>query len=111
MSSIGASGVVVGPNRSEWVLPERQIGKILVEIFKEVPQVKSICARFSPNEIGIWTILENYDRNAREQVYERELKVCELLSLRDFDFRVTSLDLVSPSDLVRMGSVEIYKRD
>jgi hypothetical protein len=95
---------------SDWITPNQEITKILVEEFKQVPEVKSICAQFGSEEITIWTLLESYDRGAREKVYEKELKVCKLLSIYDFDFRVTSIDLVSPDELVRTGSYRIYGR-
>jgi hypothetical protein len=96
--------------RSEWVPPEQEVKLILVNLFKAIPQVKSICAQFGAEEIIIWTLLESYDREAREKVYEKELEVCAMLRLYDFDFRVTSIDLVSPDELIRSGSHEIYRR-
>ena len=95
---------------SEWVPPEQEVKLILVNLFKSIPQVKSICAQFGAEEIIIWTLLESYDRKAREKVYEKELEVCRMLRLYDFDFRVTSIDLVSPDELIRSGSHEIYRR-
>src|SRR5688572_8219403 len=53
-----------------WIGPEQQVTRILVESFKQVPQVKSICAQFDADGITIWTLLESYDREAREKVYE-----------------------------------------
>lgn len=99
------------PDDSEWVLPNHEVKKILVDAFKQVPQVKSICVRFGSDEVAIWTLLESYDRDARQQVYEKELELCTMLKVRDFDFRVTSVDLVSPAELVRAGSLEIYRRN
>lgn len=95
---------------SDWIWPDQEITKILVEEFKQVPEVKSICATFSSEEITILTLLESYDRDAREKVYEKELKICKFLHLHDFDFRVTSIDLVSTDELVRTGSHKIYWR-
>ena len=94
----------------DWVLPEQEISRVLVEMFKQIPEVKSICARFSANEITIWTLLESYDREAREKIYSKELEICKYLSFFDFDFRVTSIDLVSPDELINAGSCEIYRR-
>lgn len=98
--------------RSEtcWILPEHAITRILVESFREVPQVQFIYAQFCADGITIWTILDSYDRQARGQVYDRELAICEHLRIFDFDFRVTSSDIVQPSDLARAGSREIYRR-
>lgn len=93
-----------------WNYPDQEITKILVEKFKQVPQVKSICAQFCPEEITIWTLLDTYDRTAREKVYEKELEICELLRIHDFDFRVTSIELVDPDELIRTGSYQIYRR-
>jgi hypothetical protein len=115
MSSVGVSSqdryshVFVSEN-SSWIVPDQAIIKILVKEFKQVPQVQSICAQFSHEEITIWTLLKSYNRNAREKVYEKELKICELLRIYDFDFRVTSIDLVSPDELVHTGSYQIYRR-
>jgi hypothetical protein len=99
-----------GSDNSGWTVPDQEITKILVEKFKRVPQVKSICAHFFQGEITIWTLLESYNRSAREKVYEKELEICKLVGVYDFDFRVTSIDLVSPDDLVRTGSHQIYRR-
>jgi hypothetical protein len=93
-----------------WNYPDQEITKILVEKFKQVPQVKSICAQFCSEEITIWTLLDTYDRTAREKVYEKELEICELLRSHDFDFRVTSIELVDPDELIRTGSYQIYRR-
>jgi len=117
-SSLSMSGVSVlttdsmlqESDRSEWAYPQQEVKRILVDLFSTIPQVKSICARFGSEEITIWTLLDSYDRKAREKVYEKELKVCRMLGLYDFDFRVTSIQLVSPGELVRSGSLQIYRR-
>lgn len=101
---------VLEPEHSEWVYPEQEVKRILVDLFKEIPPVKSICARFGSEGITIWTLLESYDRDARDKVYEKELEVCRMLHIYDFDFRATSIDLVSPEELVRTGSHQIYSR-
>jgi len=95
---------------SDWIYPEQEITRFLVEAFRKIPQVKSICAQFGSEEITIWTLLEGYDREAREQVYQEELKVCRKLHVYDFDFRASSVDLVSPEELIQAGSREIYRR-
>ena len=95
---------------SNWIYPDREIANFLARLFSKVPQVKSICAQFGPEEITIWTLLEHYDRKAREQVYKKELEICQTFGLYDFDFRVSSVDLISPNELVRLGGHEIYKR-
>jgi hypothetical protein len=95
---------------SEWIYPEQQVARVLVDLFKEIPQVKSICAQFGDDQITVWTLLDSYDRDAREKVYGKELEVCRLLKIHNFDFRVTSADLVPPEDLVAAGSREIYNR-
>lgn len=95
---------------SGWVYPNQEIASVLVELFKEIPQVKSICAKFGSDEIVVWTLLDSYDRDAREKVYGKELELCQLLRIHNFDFRVTSADLVPPEELVAAGSREIYKR-
>ena len=115
MTSVGVSSenrqlVPWESENSDWVYPDQEIARVLVEVFKQVPQVESICAQFGPEEITIWTLLESYDREAREKVYGKELEVCRLLGIYDFDFRVTSIKLVSPGELVSTGSHEIYRR-
>lgn len=95
---------------SGWIYPNQEIASVLVELFKEIPQVTSICAKFGSDEIVVWTLLDSYDRDAREKVYGKELKLCQLLRIHNFDFRVTCADLVPPEDLVAAGSREIYKR-
>ena len=102
---------ISGPEESEWVPPEQEITKILVESFKEIRQVASICVESSEDGITIWTLLDSYDRVARGKVYEKELHFCRTLRVYDFDFRVTSIDLVSPQELIEGGSSkEIYHR-
>jgi hypothetical protein len=101
---------ILGDENSSWISPDQEITKILVEDFKQVPQVKSICAYFCPEEITIWTLLDSYDRDAREKVYEKELEICKQLRTHDFDFRVTSIDLVAPDELIRTGAYQIYRR-
>jgi hypothetical protein len=110
MSVSSEDSHISGVEIYSWIYPDQEITKILVEEFKQVPQVKSICAQFGPGEITIWTLLESYDRAAREKIYEKELKICELLRMYDFDFRVTSIELVVPDELVRTGSYQIYRR-
>ena len=87
----------------------RRSPSLLVKAFQEVPQVQSICAQFGP-AITIWTLLESYDREAREHIYQKELEICQSLRIYDFDFRASSVDLVSPEELIRAGSREIYRR-
>jgi hypothetical protein len=95
---------------AQWTGPEQEVFRVLADCFSKVPQVASICAQFSKEEVVIWTLLEKYDRAAREKVYQKELEVCQRLGIYDFDFRVSSAQLVDPNELVRAGSVEIYKR-
>ncbi len=95
----------------EWIPLTHQVSRVLVEVFKNVREVKSICAQFGPEEVTVWTLLESHDRKAREKVYKKELEVCRILGVYDFEFRVTSFDLVSPEDLARTGLREIYRRD
>lgn len=94
-----------------WIFPENEITRILVESFKAVPQVKSICSESRKHNMAIWTILESDDRDARKEIYKRELQIGERFRLRDFDFRVTSLDLITPEELKNTGFVELYRRD
>jgi hypothetical protein len=96
---------------AQWIQPDQDVSRILVDLFKKVRQVKSICVQFGPEEIMVWTLLKTYDRKARERVYKKEMEVCRVLGVRDFEFRVTSFDLVSPEELIRNGSREIYRRD
>lgn len=114
MSPVGvspANDVVTScdPN-VEWIGHERDIARLLVESFKQIPQVASICAQFVSDGIVIWTLLEAYDREARERVYEKELDICQSIGACDFDFRVSSIDLVPVNELVKAGSHEIFKR-
>ncbi len=95
---------------SAWIYPQQEIIRVLVEKFRRVSQVKSICAQFGPEEITIWTLLGACDRSAREKIYGKELEICQAFRLYDFDFRVSSIDLISPEELVRAGGHEIYKR-
>lgn len=95
---------------SNWVFPEQEVTKILVESFKEIPEVASICAQYNGSEIVIWTILDSHDRDVRSRVYKKELNLCRTLRVYDLDFRATSIDLVSPKQLVEIGSKEIYHR-
>ena len=90
--------------------PECEISRILVESFRKVPQVMSIWAKFSDDGIAIWTLLDSYDRAARGEVYKKELYLCQSRRIYDFDFRVTSIDLVSPQQLADNGLKEIYRR-
>ena len=98
------------PTDSDWIFPQQEITRVLVERFREIPEVKSIISQLGSEEITIWTLLERYDREAREKVYTRELEICQTFRLYDFDFRVSSVDLISPEELVRAGGREIYKR-
>lgn len=111
-ASLSSEDVEIGTSESaQWIHPDQQVSRILVDLFKKVRQVKSICVQFGPEEIMVWTLLESYDRKARESVYKKEMEICRVLRVRDFEFRVTSFDLVSPEELVRNGSHEIYRRD
>lgn len=93
-----------------WIFPEHQLARILVNRFSCVPQVKSICITFGAEGYTVWSLLDSYDRDAREAVYVQELKVCEMLHIYDFDFRVTSIDLVTAEELIATGSIEIFRR-
>ncbi len=95
---------------SEWIFPKQEIIRILVDKFKQVPQVESICAQFGSDEVTIWTILETYNPEARSTIHGKELEICRMLNVFDFDFRVTSADTVSPAELLGNGLFEIYNR-
>jgi hypothetical protein len=111
MSSIAISSgqLVANDGNSDWVLPDQEIAKILVNSFSKIPQVKSICALYRPR-MEIWTILNDYDRAARTKVHEKELEMAAYFRLKDFAFRVTSFDLVQPAELESNGFVELYHR-
>jgi hypothetical protein len=113
MSAVGTPSAdldLASSDEVEWVPPERQITRMLVDLFRQIPEVKSICAQFDADQIRIWTLLESYDREAREKVYEKEMEICRALRVHDFDFRVTSEELVSPEELERTGSRIVYRR-
>ena len=87
------------------------LSRIIADSFKQIPQVRSICAKLGDgDDMTVWTLLESYDRDAREKVYEKELAVCASLHVYDFDFRVTSIALVRPKELVEGGFREVYRR-
>jgi hypothetical protein len=113
MSPVGASSAdfeLIDSGNCEWVTPNRQVSRMLVDLFRQIEKVHSICAEFSVGGIRVWTLLEGYDREARERVYKKEIEICETLGIRDFDFRVTSVDLVSPEELEQAGCRVIYRR-
>jgi hypothetical protein len=95
---------------SEWVTPDREIASMLVRLFSEVEAVSSIFAQFTQDGILIWTLLRDYDRAAREEIYAREMTICERLRLYDFDFRATSVEVVNPESLIRAGARQIFRR-
>lgn len=95
---------------ANWVFPQQEIRHILVESFRKVEAVASICAQIDEDESVIWTLLKTYDREARGQVHKKELEICQALHLYDFDFRVTSIEFVSPEELIGGGFQEIFKR-
>ena len=107
---ISVTDIGISSANARWVNPNRQVARIIADVFSEVPQVQSICVQFGSDFFTVWTLLSAYDPAARERVYERELRICELLNVYDFDFRVSSIDLVSPAELVDTGSVEIFRR-
>lgn len=93
-----------------WIFPEHQLARFLVNRFSVVPELKSICITFGADGYTVWSLLSSYDREAREKIYEQELEICEILHIYDFDFRVTSIELVTPEELVNTGSTEIFRR-
>ena len=97
-------------SKVDWITPDREISRLLVNSFRCIPEVVSICAQFGNDGNTVWTLLKEYDRDARDRIYDKELEICNTLRLIDFDFRVTSIELVSQADLVACGSREIFKR-
>ncbi len=95
---------------SDWISSEMEISNILVESFKQVPQIASIYATFKSDGITIWTLLNTYDRDAREAVYKKEMEICNRLGSCDFDFRVSTVELISPKEMIDTGSREIFSR-
>lgn len=98
------------PENTSWVLPTQNVARVIADSFKTIPQVKSVCYLTGTDGFTVWTLLGKRDSKAREKVYQKELEVCERLNLHDFQFRVTSVDLVSPSELKGTGFVEIFAR-
>jgi len=95
---------------AEWVDLDSTVERLLVKAFCSVPEVCSICVRREDGTTFVWTLLESYDREVREKVYEKELQICKELRIFDFDFRVTSQDLVSLQELVDSGCHEVFSR-
>ena len=85
-NSVSASNVrpiLLELHKSEWVGAEQEVKRFLVERFKEIPLVKSICAQFGTQEIIIWTLLETYDREAPGgSLRERDRGLSETQPLR-----------------------------
>ena len=96
---------------SEWLNSEVDIARILVKSFSKVPEVNSIFIRFQDDEFLVWTILDSYNREARDKIYDKELEIFDNLKLDNFDFRVTSSDLMSPDELDEAGYHKIFSRD
>ena len=101
---------LLGLKQSNGYFQTREIRKILATSFQEIDEVVSVCAQISADESVVWSLLESYDRDVQTRVYEKELEICERLRMYDFDFRVTSIDLVSPAELMAGGFQEIFKR-
>ena len=98
------------PEEAMWASPKQELSRVLVDAFKEIPQVASICVQFSDEEITVWTLLASHDRAARGLVYDAELSLCQELRIFEFDFRVTFVDLVSSQQLTNAGFKEIFHR-
>lgn len=95
---------------SEWLDSEVQIAKVLVKMFRDINEVSSIFLKFEDDGFLVWTLLKSYDRSARERVYEKELEICTSLGIHDFDFRVTSKDLMASDELSGAGYHKIFSR-
>ena len=102
--------VLVRSDEVDWVFPDREIRSLIVKSLMQVGDVEFIYAQINRAESVVWTLLKTYDRSARERVYAKELEVCEMLDIYDFDFRVTSMDLVSPIELSHSGFEKIFRR-
>lgn len=113
--SISTTGVSptesVTESDADWTLPEHDLSRIIVEYFTQVPQVHSIYTAFGDgDDMTVWTLLESYDRDARANIHEKELAICQNVHVYNVDFRVTSHNLVSPAELVDGGFREVYRR-
>src|SRR3990170_1187176 len=95
---------------SQWLDSEVQVATVLVKMFRNINEVSSIFLKFEDDGFLVWTLLKSYDRSARERVYEKELEVCTSLRIYDFDFRVTSKDLMYSDDLSGAGYHKIFSR-
>ena len=106
----GLGDVLVRSDEPDWVFPDREIRSLIVKSLMQVDDVGFIYAQINRAESVVWTLLKTYNRSARERVYAKELEVCDMLDIYDFDFRVTSMDLVSPIELSDSGFEEIFRR-
>ena len=93
-----------------WVFPDREIRYLIVNPIMQIEEVSFIYAKINPDESVVWTLLKTYDRSARERVYAKELEVRDMLSVYGFDFRATSVELVSPTELSESGFEQIFSR-
>jgi hypothetical protein len=93
-----------------WIFPEQHVARILATTLGAISQVESVCVHFGRETFTVWTLLKKRDAKARERVYEKEMRLCEALNVHDFDFRVSSIGLVSPDELKKTGLLEIFRR-
>ena len=95
---------------SKWLEGDVEVSHQLVKLFSQVPEVCAIFIKFQDDEFIVWTILKDYDREARDRIYDRELEICAALRVDNFDFRVTSKDLMSPDELNGAGYFQIFSK-
>jgi hypothetical protein len=107
---LSLTSVSVPTTDGQWLSPTQQVARVVADTISEVGAVRSVCMQSSPECHTVWTLMQSYDPDARDAVYTRELRICERLNAYDFDFRVTSLDLVSRAELLATGFIEIFKR-
>lgn len=103
-------GAIAPTNQSVWIQPSQSVARILADSIGDVAQVQSICFSVGKDGYSVWVLLERDNWDDSERVYQKELDICTKLNLYDFDFRVSSVDLVDPEELKKTGLVEIFRR-
>lgn len=107
---VAISSLPVSSKDGQWIDPYGEVSRVVAESFSKIPQVAAMYSAFSGDYITIWTLLKSNDRKARESIYAKELEICDRFVVCGFDFKVSSVEAVTPAQLQKDGFRRIFSR-
>jgi hypothetical protein len=100
-AELRSDSVVTAKNRHAQLIPHFK--EFLASIIREVPEVDSVLMQEDGNTLTIYVVVENFDFDVNEKIYDKEECIIDVFTDVNFDFHITSQKQLSDPGLYEIN--------